>query len=103
MAQLPSNVDTGSPEFMENAGAMQSLVDRLNSTLAEIQGGGGDKARARHEERGSSQARNASEKRQVGSHAGIRFVEGSRMGTYGTQGQIFVGNQLESRHGCRDG
>ena len=41
MAQLPSNVDTGSPEFAENAGAMQSLVDGLKATLADIRSGGG--------------------------------------------------------------
>ena len=36
MAQLPSNVDTGSPEFAENAGAMQSLVDGLKATPIRI-------------------------------------------------------------------
>ena len=52
MAQLLSNVDTGSPEFAENASAMQALVDGLNSTLTDIRAGGGEKARARHEDRG---------------------------------------------------
>ena len=52
MAQLPSNVDTGSPEFAENTSAMQALVDGLNSTLTDIRAGGGEKARARHEDRG---------------------------------------------------
>jgi len=52
MALLPTKVDIGSPEFAENAGVMQSLVDGLNATLADIRGGGGEKARARHVERG---------------------------------------------------
>ncbi|HIM46436.1 MAG TPA: methylcrotonoyl-CoA carboxylase, partial [Alphaproteobacteria bacterium] len=52
MAQLPSNVDTGSPEFAENTSAMQALVDVLNSTLTDIRAGGGEKARARHKDRG---------------------------------------------------
>ena len=52
MAQLPSNVDTGSPEFAENASAMLALVDGLNCTLTDIRAGGGEKARARHKDRG---------------------------------------------------
>ncbi len=52
MALLPSKVDTGSDEFTENAGVMQSLVNDLNTTLAGVHDGGGDKARARHIERG---------------------------------------------------
>jgi 3-methylcrotonyl-CoA carboxylase beta subunit len=52
MALLPTKVDIGSLEFAENAGVMQSLVDGLNATLADIRGGGGEKARARHVERG---------------------------------------------------
>ena len=83
MAQLPSNVDTGSPEFMENAGAMQSLVDRLNSTLAEIQGGGGDKARARHEERGKMLPR---ARIQALIDPGTEFLEFSPLAAYGLHG-----------------
>ena len=52
MAQIESKIDTGSSEFAENAGAMQSLVDGLGQALAEIHGGGGEKARTRHMDRG---------------------------------------------------
>jgi 3-methylcrotonyl-CoA carboxylase beta subunit len=52
MAVLPSKIDTGSTEFKENADAMQALVDGLAATLAQVHGGGGEKARARHSERG---------------------------------------------------
>ena len=52
MAVLPSKIDTASPEFAENAGAMQALVDGLGATLAENRGGGGEKARALHSGRG---------------------------------------------------
>ena len=83
MAQLTSNIDTASPEFLENAGAMQSLVDRLNATLAEIQGGGGDKARARHEERGKMLPR---ARIQTLIDPGTEFLEFSPLAAYRLHG-----------------
>ena len=83
MSQLPSNVDTGSPEFVENAGAMQSLVDGLNATLVEIQGGGGDKARARHEERGKMLPRT---RIQALIDPGTEFLEFSPLAAHGLHG-----------------
>ncbi|MDP7344146.1 MAG: carboxyl transferase domain-containing protein [Alphaproteobacteria bacterium] len=83
MAQLQSKVDTGSPEFAENAGAMQSLVDGLNATLAEIRGGGGEKARTRHSERGKMLPR---ERIQALIDPGTELLEFSPLAAHGLYG-----------------
>ncbi|MDP6818524.1 MAG: carboxyl transferase domain-containing protein [Alphaproteobacteria bacterium] len=83
MAQLQSKVDTGSPEFAENAGAMQSLVDGLNATLAEVRGGGGEKARARHSERGKMLPR---ERIQALIDPGTELLEFSPLAAHGLYG-----------------
>jgi len=83
MAQLPSKVDTGSTEFVENAGVMQSLVDCLNATLEEIRSGGGEKARARHEERGKMLPR---ARIQALIDPGTEFLEFSPLAAHGLYG-----------------
>ncbi len=80
MAVLPSKVDTGSPEFAENTGAMQTLVDGLQATLADIGGGGGEKARARHTERGKMLPR---ERIQALIDPGSDFLEFSALAAHG--------------------
>ncbi|MBI4030795.1 MAG: methylcrotonoyl-CoA carboxylase [Proteobacteria bacterium] len=49
---LTSAVKAESPEFQKNSTAMQVLVADLKSKVAAIEMGGGEKARARHAERG---------------------------------------------------
>ena len=80
MAILPSKIDTGSPEFTENTNAMQALVDELNATLQEINGGGGKKARARHTERGKMLPRE-----RIGAliDPGTEFLEFSALAAHG--------------------
>ncbi|MFP4314558.1 MAG: carboxyl transferase domain-containing protein, partial [Alphaproteobacteria bacterium] len=50
--QLQPTTAANSPEFEENRAAMQALVDDLHCKIAEIERGGGDKARERHRSRG---------------------------------------------------
>ncbi|MBT6828642.1 MAG: methylcrotonoyl-CoA carboxylase, partial [Rhodospirillaceae bacterium] len=83
MARLPSKVDTGSAEFVENAGVMQSLVDGLNSTLGDIHQGGGDKSRARHIERGKLLPR---ERIQALIDPGTDLLEFSALAAHGLYG-----------------
>lgn len=49
---LKLKVETTSPDFAANKAAMEALVADLKSKLAAIEQGGGEKARARHTERG---------------------------------------------------
>ena len=80
MAILPSKIDTGSPEFLENAKAMQALVDGLDATLAKINYGGGEKARARHTERGKMLPR---ERISALIDPGTEFLELSALAAHG--------------------
>ena len=80
MGILPSKIDTGSPEFAENANAMQALVDGLDVALAEINGGGGEKARARHTERGKILPR---ERISALIDPGTEFLEFSALAAHG--------------------
>jgi 3-methylcrotonyl-CoA carboxylase beta subunit len=52
MTQLSSKVDTRSAEFVENAAVMGKLVSELQEKLAHVRAGGGEKAVAKHVERG---------------------------------------------------
>ncbi len=52
MPALQTQVDSRSPDFIANREHMQSLVDELHRRLERIAMGGGDKARAKHLERG---------------------------------------------------
>src|SRR5215475_10280889 len=52
MPVIESKIDTRSPEFQANASQLRGLVDDLNTQLAQAALGGGDKARAKHTERG---------------------------------------------------
>jgi len=49
---LHSNIDPKSPDFIQNAEAMQGLVAELKEKLNEVAGGGGKVSRARHTSRG---------------------------------------------------
>ena len=52
MSTLRSNVAVNSDEFKRNAAAYEPLVEELRASEKEARRGGGEKARARHEERG---------------------------------------------------
>lgn len=52
MTRLTSKLDTKSPAFAKNKAHMDALVADLHARTARIEQGGGDKARARHTERG---------------------------------------------------
>ncbi|CAM2948433.1 carboxyl transferase domain-containing protein [Legionella worsleiensis] len=52
MAQLISQINTGSQEFKSNQAAMQILVDELRNRIKEIALGGDEKARSRHLQHG---------------------------------------------------
>ena len=52
MPQLHSLIDPRSTDFLDNARALEAAVDELDRRLARAAEGGGDKARAKHTERG---------------------------------------------------
>ncbi|HEX4854634.1 carboxyl transferase domain-containing protein [Arenimonas sp.] len=52
MPLLTSHVDPRSPEFQDNAAALRAAVADFEAQLARVALGGGDKARAKHTERG---------------------------------------------------
>ena len=52
MPVLPTQADPRSPEFLENRAHLQALVDELQQRLQRAVQGGGEKARAKHTERG---------------------------------------------------
>jgi len=52
MPVIESRIDSRSTEFQANAGQLRGLVEDLNAQMAQAALGGGDKARARHTERG---------------------------------------------------
>src|SRR4249919_2236703 len=52
MPVLSSQIDPRSPDFLDNADTLKSLVAELNASLERIALGGGDKARTKHTERG---------------------------------------------------
>ena len=52
MPQIDSQIDTRSPDFIANAAALRAAVDDLKQQLHKVSEGGGEKARAKHTERG---------------------------------------------------
>jgi 3-methylcrotonyl-CoA carboxylase beta subunit len=52
MPVISSQIDPRSPEFQDNRAHLQALVDELQQRLDRTAQGGGEKARARHTERG---------------------------------------------------
>src|SRR5580765_1031871 len=52
MPAIRSQIDQRSPDFVANAAQMRGLVDDLKSQFAKVAQGGGEKARAKHTERG---------------------------------------------------
>ncbi len=52
MPRLTSQIDPRSPEFEANASSLRAAVADLDSRLERVATGGGDKARAKHVERG---------------------------------------------------
>jgi 3-methylcrotonyl-CoA carboxylase beta subunit len=52
MPVLQSHLDTRSEDFLANHAALQAAVDELQRRLARAAGGGGEKARRKHTERG---------------------------------------------------
>ncbi|HMB55859.1 MAG TPA: carboxyl transferase domain-containing protein [Arenimonas sp.] len=52
MPVLSSQIDPRSPDFLDNADTLKSLVAELDGALDRIALGGGDKARTKHTERG---------------------------------------------------
>ena len=57
MPVIESQIDPRSEEFQTNAKQLRGLVDDLRTQLAQAALGGGDKARAKHTERGKLLAR----------------------------------------------
>ncbi len=57
MPAIRSQVDPRSPEFRDNAAQLESLVADLKQRLEAVAAGGGEKARAKHTERGKLLAR----------------------------------------------
>jgi len=49
---LPTNIDSSSPEYLENHAQMTPLIDNLKALTSKIQQGGSDKAREKHIARG---------------------------------------------------
>ena len=52
MAVIESRINPRSAEFRENARAMAALVENLRAKVAEVERGGGERARKRHLARG---------------------------------------------------
>ena len=52
MPVIESKIDLRSPEFAANAAQLRAAVEDLKTQMAQAALGGGDKARAKHTERG---------------------------------------------------
>jgi 3-methylcrotonyl-CoA carboxylase beta subunit len=52
MTLLESKIDSRSPEFQANAAQLRAAVDDLQTQMARVARGGGEKARSKHTERG---------------------------------------------------
>ena len=79
MAQLISQINTGSQDFKDNQATMQALVDELRSRINEISLGGDEKARARHLQHGKLLPR---ERLQQLLDPGSPFLELSQLAAY---------------------
>ena len=83
MAALETTVNPQSPEFRKNAEWMGSLVADLRAKVAEVELGGGERARAKHTERGKLLPRDRI--RQL-LDVGAPFLELSQLAAYGMYG-----------------
>lgn len=54
MPQIRSQIDLRSPDFQANAAQLRETVEDLRKEMARVAQGGGEKARIKHTERGSS-------------------------------------------------
>jgi 3-methylcrotonyl-CoA carboxylase beta subunit len=57
MPRIESEIDIRSADFLANASQLREVIEDLNRVLRQIAGGGGEKARNRHTERGKLLAR----------------------------------------------
>lgn len=80
MTRLTSKLDTKSPAFAKNRAHMEGLVKDLKDKVAMIEQGGGDKARARHTERGKLLPRDRVNRLL---DAGSAFLELSQLAAHG--------------------
>jgi 3-methylcrotonyl-CoA carboxylase beta subunit len=80
MTCLTSKLDTKSPAFAKNRAHMEGLVKDLKDKVAVIEQGGGDKARARHTERGKLLPRDRVNRLL---DAGSAFLELSQLAAHG--------------------
>ena len=83
MSVIKSAIDTGSPDFRDNAAAGKALVDDLCAKIAEIKKGGGARARAKHLERGKLLVR---ERLRQLLDPGSPFLELSQLAAHGMYG-----------------
>ena len=80
MPVIESQIDTRSAEFQANAAQLRTLVDDLRQTLTKTALGGGEKARAKHTERGKLLPR---ERIRALLDAGSPFLEFSSLAAHG--------------------
>ncbi len=80
MPVIESRIDSRSPEFQANAGQLRGLVEDLKAQLTQASLGGGDKARAKHTERGKLLPR---ERVRALLDPGSPFLELSALAAYG--------------------
>ncbi|HEY2396623.1 MAG TPA: carboxyl transferase domain-containing protein [Rudaea sp.] len=80
MPVIESRIDSRSPEFQANASQLRGLVEDLNAQLTQASLGGGDKARAKHTERGKLLPR---ERVRALLDPGSPFLELSALAAYG--------------------
>jgi 3-methylcrotonyl-CoA carboxylase beta subunit len=80
---LQSTLDTTSSDFAVNSEAMRALVGELREKLAQVAGGGGKAARARHLSRGKMLAR---QRVDLLIDPGTAFLELSPLAAHGLYG-----------------
>src|SRR5512145_3019986 len=83
MSALESTVNPQSPDFRRNAESMRALVADLRAKVAEVELGGGERARARHAERGKLLPR---ERIRQLLDVGAPFLELSQLAAHGMYG-----------------
>jgi len=83
MSVLKSSIDTATPNFRDNAAAGKAIVDDLSAKIAEINKGGGARARAKHLERGKLLVR---ERVRQLLDPGSAFLELSQLAAFGMYG-----------------
>ena len=83
MSVIKSAIDTGSREFRDNAAASKAPVEDLRAKISEIKKGGGERARAKHLERGKLLPR---ERIRQLLDPGSPFLELSQLAAYGMYG-----------------